>query len=99
MFKQLSFFEDGTQKVGVASHLRQAAAVAVSACAISCWVTVTHAADAGAADDGTLQAIVVTATKRESNLQDTAISITALTGDTLQERGMSNLQDLSLIHI
>jgi len=94
MFKQLSFFEDGTQKVGVASHLRQAAAVAVSACAISCWVTVTHAADAGAADDGTLQAIVVTATKRESNLQDTAISITALTGDTLQERGMSNLQDI-----
>jgi outer membrane receptor protein involved in Fe transport len=52
------------------------------------------AAEGPADDTGALQEIVVTASKRESNLQNTAISITALTGEALQERGLSGLTDV-----
>lgn len=52
------------------------------------------AADADSPDNGALQEIVVTASKRESNLETTAISITAITGDALQEHGISNLQEV-----
>jgi outer membrane receptor protein involved in Fe transport len=47
---------------------------------------------AGAAD--TLQEIVVTAEKRESTVQKTPLSITAVTGSDLQARGLSSAQDL-----
>ena len=40
--------------------------------------------------------IVVTAEKRESNLQDTAIAITAFTGDSLRELQLEEIQDVIL---
>jgi iron complex outermembrane recepter protein len=40
---------------------------------------------------GTLQEVVVTAEKRESTVQNTAISITAITGTDLQAQGLSDL--------
>src|SRR5271155_2858208 len=51
------------------------------------------AADAGA-EEGTLQEIVVTAEKRNSTVQDTAISITAISGDELLKKGIQTVEQL-----
>src|SRR5690606_16497168 len=47
--------------------------------------------DAGIAD------IVVTATRQSTNLQDTPIAITAVTAETLEERGMKSVTDLTAV--
>ena len=44
---------------------------------------------------GGLEEIVVTATRREQNLQDVPISIVAVTGDSLQMRGLDSLERVS----
>lgn len=44
-------------------------------------------------EDATVEAVVVTAGKRAENLQDVASSVTALSGDTLEERGISEFAD------
>ena len=41
-----------------------------------------------------IEEITVTAQKREENLQEIPISIIAVTGDTLRERGIANVNDL-----
>jgi outer membrane receptor protein involved in Fe transport len=41
-----------------------------------------------------LQEVLVTATRRETTVQNTPISITAITGDQIVLRGVSNLEDL-----
>ena len=46
------------------------------------------------ADVSGIAEIVVTAQKREENLQDTPISIIALGSDTLEQRGVNSLSDL-----
>jgi len=51
----------------------------------------TPATDAGIAD------IVVTATRQSTNLQDTPIAITAVTAETLEERGMKSVTDLTAV--
>jgi iron complex outermembrane receptor protein len=55
------------------------------------------AAAAPAADSAadTLSDIVVTAQRREQNLQDVGIAITVLTGDELRERGLSASTDIA----
>jgi len=54
------------------------------------------AALAGSADPGQrgISDIVVTATRQATNLQSTPITITAVTGDTLQARGLTSTADL-----
>jgi iron complex outermembrane receptor protein len=47
-----------------------------------------HAQDA-------LEEIVVTAMRREQNLQEVPVSIVAITGDNLQMRGLDNLEEVS----
>ena len=47
-----------------------------------------------AADAPTLDDIVVTARKREENLQDTPISVAAFSGDALAERQVANVADV-----
>ena len=41
--------------------------------------------------------IVVTATRQATNLQETPIAITAITADALQERGITNMSDLTSV--
>jgi iron complex outermembrane receptor protein len=54
-----------------------------------------RAADAQAKPIDELQEIVVTAQKREQNLQDVPIAITAFTGDALQQKGLGDLHALT----
>jgi iron complex outermembrane recepter protein len=53
------------------------------------------AADSSSENENMLQEITITATKRLSTVQDTAISITAVTGEDLAERGLTNFVDLA----
>jgi iron complex outermembrane recepter protein len=64
---------------------------AVLACSLS--PSVPAFAENAASAEG-LQEIVVTAQKREENLQDVPISITALTGEAVQEHGFIDIQEL-----
>jgi iron complex outermembrane receptor protein len=50
-----------------------------------------------ASDEGGLTEVVVTAQFRRENLQDTAIAITAVSGDMLTEQGLNNVEDLGLV--
>lgn len=43
---------------------------------------------------GVLDEIIVTAQKREQNLQDVALAVTAVTADDLEKRGFKNVSDL-----
>ena len=43
----------------------------------------------------TLEEVIVTARKREENIQETPLAVTALSGDDLREAGIDNVADLS----
>ncbi|MBR2171039.1 TonB-dependent receptor [Sphingopyxis sp.] len=60
------------------------------------WLAVTPAAAQQSTEDQTVGVadIVVTAQKREENLQDTPISMVALSAETLEEKGIGSLSDL-----
>jgi iron complex outermembrane receptor protein len=67
---------------------------------VACPVTVAHAQDAApetAAQDGGLEEIVVTAQRREENLQRAAIAVSAVTGDTLAEQSITQATDLTRV--
>ncbi len=51
--------------------------------------------NSAAADDGGLEDIVVTAQKREQNLQDVPVAVTAITADTLVNRNVATVSDLT----
>lgn len=72
-------------------------ALAVSAALAAGLVVprVAHAAPPAAED--TLEEVVITAEKRTSTVQSTAISITAVTGEQLIARGVSSVVDLAAI--
>lgn len=46
---------------------------------------------------GALEAIVVTAERREQSLQDVPISATVLSGEELQRKGVNNLNDIQQV--
>ncbi len=48
-----------------------------------------------AADAGGLEEIVVTAQRREQNLQETPVTVTAITAGQLQDLGIQNVQDIA----
>jgi len=55
------------------------------------------AAAPAAQDEGTLDEVIVTAQYRQENLQDTALAITAVSAERLQEQGLTNVEDLGLV--
>src|SRR5690242_14781656 len=60
-------------------------------------IALTAPAWAAAADEGVLQEVVVTAQFRTENLQDTPIAITAVSGEQLEQQGLTNVTDLGLV--
>ena len=48
------------------------------------------------AQENILEEIIVTAEKREASIQDTALAITAVSGDLLENGGLDEIEDLSL---
>ena len=57
--------------------------------------TSNQAASATAPADDGLAEIIVTAQRREENLQRAAIAVTAVTGDTLERAGVTNVVQLT----
>src|ERR1700676_4856265 len=51
--------------------------------------------ETSSADDNALQEVVVTASRRAVSAQDLAISITAITGDTLEQAGIQDISGLA----
>ena len=43
------------------------------------------------------QAIVITARKREESLQDVPVAVTAITGETMEQRGLASIRDVAAI--
>src|SRR5688500_14545265 len=73
----------------VMNHVRSAVAIAVAA-ALSSPV-IAQQTD----DERVLQEIIVTATKRESSLQDVPFSVAAMTNESIRESGATNVVDLA----
>ena len=62
------------------------------------WAPPALAQDEATPDrDRGIQDIVVTATRQSTNMQDTPISITAVTAEALEERGLESVSDLTSI--
>jgi iron complex outermembrane receptor protein len=82
--------------VGIAALVAPAAAFAATPAAkpVAADPAVTPA-EPTTADDSQLGEIVVTATKRETNLQKTPIAINVLTATSLQDRHVQSLYDLA----
>src|SRR5688572_793043 len=62
------------------------------------WISCAAAQSARAAEraqSGALEEIIVTAQKREQNIQDVGMTITAFTGDEIRDFGFTNAQDLA----
>ncbi|RYE60571.1 MAG: hypothetical protein EOO82_03045, partial [Oxalobacteraceae bacterium] len=60
------------------------------------WAPPALAQDEATPDrDRGIQDIVVTATRQATNMQDTPISITAVTAEALEERGLESVSDLT----
>src|ERR1700728_583467 len=67
----------------------------VLACLAPTWVGADDSAPAAAAvDSGQLQEIVVTSTRREENLSKVPISVTALTQDDMDTKGIKDIVDV-----
>jgi iron complex outermembrane recepter protein len=49
------------------------------------------------ADDGALEEIVVTAARREQNLQDVPLAVVAFTAESLETQGIENMEDLNAV--
>ena len=66
-----------------------------SLCAASLGATPANTPDSqGAEESAVIQEIVVTATRREENISKVPISITALSGPQLEERGITSVTSL-----
>ncbi len=72
----------------------RATALSAMLCALSLGMPATAAPSAGPGDNSGLEEIVVTAEKRDSTVQATAISITALSAGDLSEENITTVEDL-----
>src|ERR1700755_2581454 len=76
------------------SRARQRAIACV--CASIAWASPAWAQEAPKEDTG-LQEVIITAQFRQENLQDTALAITAVSGEQLESQGLTNVPDLGLV--
>ena len=74
-----------------------AAIVAMAICPAGAHAQATASPDEPAASDDGLQTIVVTAERREENLQDVPIAATAVTGQQLEDKAVVRVADLQNI--
>lgn len=68
-------------------HTKKALALAISVASAATFSSLTSAA--------VLEEVVVTAQKREQNLQDVSVAVTAFTGNALRELNMTNSVDIA----
>jgi len=61
------------------------------------FALLSNTASATEADEkeGLLEEVIITAQKREASMQDTPLSVTAITGDTMAAIGISNIEDFT----
>ncbi len=64
--------------------------------AIACAASVAAPTWAADAEELTLEEVIVTAERREMALQDTPISIVALSAETMEQKGVEDLMDMAL---
>src|SRR5262245_22607784 len=69
----------------------------VAALAAGSSAAVTQIARAQNQSNEGLEEIVVTATRREQNLQDVPLAVVAFTGDMLERQGIENMEDLKAV--
>jgi iron complex outermembrane receptor protein len=90
-----------SRRVSALSAPQTMAALAVSAVVLSTAVhaqaTTGAAADTGATAASGLEEIVVTAQRRESNLQSTPIAVTAIDAQSIENLNPRSLQDIALM--
>lgn len=88
------------KKVKTSTYLRKLAKTAAATAALgnvlaAFWVGQVSAQEASGRLDTLIEEVVVTARKREEGLQDSPISISAFTGESLETRGITNIVDIS----
>jgi len=76
-------------------HLLRASASAAVLSAV--MASAAFAQDEPAADENTVDSIIVTANKREQNLQDVPATVTALSSELLQDSGVKDIKDLTIL--
>ena len=79
----------------VATRLRVAALAAAAVLGFAATPTIAADQSAASSNDNALQEIVVTAEFRKEKLQETPLAITALSGDALASRNITNLADVA----
>lgn len=83
--------EDNNNRVGLLDQGRFLVCLLASLM-VAPWASAQEAGGAQAV----LEEIIVTATKRESSLQEVPLSVAALSGAMIEERSIRNLEDLSI---
>lgn len=74
---------------------RRIGVLSVAAAVCAAWLPQATRAQESAPSGTVLQEVVVTAQKREEKLQDVPISITAMTSEQLQQRGVNSVETLN----
>ena len=96
MITTRALLSDRAPKVGFRHWVMSAMAAGLWALSAIAWAGPAGANLAvGPAQDQELQEIVVTAEKRESTVQKTPISMTAISGSDLQAQGLSDMQSVA----
>ncbi len=78
-------------------HLLRASASALVLSAIMSTAAFAQDEPAAADEGNTVDTIVVTVNKREQNLQDVPATVTALSGELMQDAGVKDIKDLQIL--
>jgi outer membrane receptor protein involved in Fe transport len=79
-------------------RIRQLLRASASAAVLSAvMASAAFAQEEPAVDENTVDSIIVTANKREQNLQDVPATVTALSGELMQDAGVKDIKDLTIL--